>query len=288
MTDFSFIEYSYNPRITPTQKVYGGLAQVGFVHRSQHVRGLAGFWNQNRCIVLLRETEEDVPPHISGLGFIADETVIEELGGEYDNEIEVYVAVAPNGLRILMVPEHHARVTMDEQYAIIDRTRNYLGPLDCITGAVVGATSENSAVELSDYMSSLGFKVNKHHGQFITLVSTNRRFSLVIDTGADTPQVKALICDTPDVFDATAMFSLSQVKLKQFDVNASDLNFGKLNASIVGYNLLADGDPDKYTIENMAEGISPGLDLIFRQRKQFLHISDYTLHTYYANSHRVE
>lgn len=285
-TDFSFIEYSYNPSITPTQQVYGGLSQLGCVHRSQHLLGTSGFWNQNRCIILLREVDTDIVPQVTGIGFIATEAVIEELDAVYEDEADVFVAVAPGGLRILLVPDHHARVTMDERYIILDRTRNYLGPLDSIVGVVLGVPSSSTLILMCNYLSRMGFKQFKQQGAFTTLVSNNRRFSMVLELGTENDQVKAVICDTPDVFDATAMFSLSHVKLRQFDsANHNDLNFGKLNASIVGYNLLAEGNMDSYSIENLAESISPGLDLIFRQRKQFLHISEHTLQTYYATSH---
>lgn len=282
MTDFSFVEYSYNPSITPTQKVYSGLSQLGFVHRSQHLLGTAGFWNQNRCILLLREVDTDIAPQLTGLGFIADDALIERMDAVYDDEADVFVAVAPGGLRILLVSGHHARVTMDERYVILDRTRNYLGPLDSFSGIVYGSADPDATLRLTDYLNELGFKQTRQHGAFTTLVSHNRRFSFVLDHSASTHQVRAIVCDTPDVFDATAMFSLSAVKLKQFEVDDRALQFGKLNPSIVGYNLLTDGDQNSYSIENMAESVSPGLDLIFRQRKQFLHISEHTLHTYYA------
>ena len=51
---------------------------------------------------------------------------------------------------------------------------------------------------------------------------------------------------------------------------------------IKAYNCRAWGNEKSYTIENFIEGIAPNIDIIFRQRNQYLHIQETTLDSYYA------
>ena len=104
-----------------------------------------------------------------------------------------------------------------------------------------------------------------------------------MDTQTSDGNVPSIICDTDDVFTTTANYVSNGVELRKFD-NDRDLDFGDLNHKIRGYNCNAVGNENSYTIENLIPNAAPNLDIIFRQRKQYLNISESTLDTYYADN----
>ena len=62
-------------------------------------------------------------------------------------------------------------------------------------------------------------------------------------------------------------------------------NFGtKLNYKIRAYNCRAWGNEQSYTIENFIK-VTPNIDIIYRQRNQYLHIQESTIDSYYESEH---
>ena len=62
-------------------------------------------------------------------------------------------------------------------------------------------------------------------------------------------------------------------------VQPEQLDFGTLNHRIVGYNCVAQGHKDSYSIGKRAPGALPGVDLAFRTSKQFFSIPETLLET---------
>ena len=136
-------------------------------------------------------------------------------------------------------------------------------------------------VEVIEYFETIGFKLSKESDRYQSLVSLNRRFTVVLDRSKSDGKVASVIADTNDVFKTTACFTVTNVPLRKFDINKEELNFGKLNHKIIGYNCLAIGNEEKFTIENFVDSAFGITDLIFRMRKQVLHVTEQTLKVYY-------
>ena len=68
-------------------------------------------------------------------------------------------------------------------------------------------------------------------------------------------------------------------------MDKANLNFGtNLNYKITGYNCLAKGNKTSYTIENIVREPLPSFDLVYRTRRQYLHIEEEIVDTHYATA----
>ena len=277
MVDFSFLEYSFDPSVADREKIHSSLNRLGFVHRTQHRSDTVGFWVQNQCIILLREDANGSEPHISGLGFIAPPHIIENDDIYFDQQSNIYITEAPGGLRILFVPENYTESLMTYHYDMVDKKKYATSGLELFSGVILS----NAADEVREYFLNLGFKLNKTSDRYFSLVSNNRRFTLMLDRRNNSNEITTVICDTADVFRTTACFTVTGVPMREFVIDTGSLNFGSMNHKIVGYNCLAIGDEESYTIENFVDDAIGSSDLIFRMRKKFLHINENTLQIFY-------
>lgn len=278
MIDFSFLEYSFDPAVTNRETVHSKLNKMGFVQRSQHNSAPVGFWSQNHSIILLRECDNNKEPHISGIGFIVPlntlETISDVLSLENSNALSL---TFNDSLRILFVPEDYTELFLLNDYELIDKKRYATAGLENFTGIVINDSSER----IIEYFESIGFKLTKTSDRYLSMVSLNRKFTIMLDRQNSAGGIASVIADTDDVFKTTACFTVTNVPLRQFDIRAAELNFGKLNYKIIGYNCLAFGDEERFTIENFAESAFGKADLIFRMRKQVLNINEQSLKYYY-------
>ena len=280
--DFSFVEYSYNPA-TETSDIPSRLKQLGFAKRSVHRNGRVSVWNQERCIILLRETDRVSGAGLTGFGFLITDSSLPGYHATYDNDIDMWVANDQSGLsmRIILIPETEQTPDklINENYVIVDNTA-YTNPgLSHISGAVYNTVHPRTM----DFFQDAGFRFTKSGERYNTLVSKNNRFSLMMNKQRQDHQVSALILDTDDVFHATTVFTVAGVELKHYDIDASKLKLGSLNHRVAGYNCLAFGNAESYTIENLIPRALPGLDFIFRSRRQYLHILESTLDRHYED-----
>lgn len=278
MANFGFLEYSFNPDVSDKQQIYSMLNRLGFVHRSQHHSDLTGFWIQNSTIISLRETDSVTEAGISGIGLIVDREVIDSLDAEYDHANDMFFKHDGCGLRVLLITEMQLSTLLEKSYNVIDRN-DYVSPgLEYFSGMIYNCV--NSAA--IDFYQQLGFKFGKLGKNYNTMTSNENRFSLLLSKTENDGKVTTVICDTNDVFRTTSCYAVTGVPTRKFEIDRSTLNFGtKMNYKIVGYNCAAFGNTDSYTIENYIDNAAENLDLIFRMRKQHLHITEQTL-DYYA------
>lgn len=277
--DFGFLEYSFNPDVTPYELVFGKLGQLGFVNRSRHTSGYITVWTQNNAILLIRETYNIDQPSLTGLGFLASLHDIQQFGCNPDPETDLWVKMNDAGLRTLFIDTN--RFTLDASslmnYETVDNG-NYTNPgIKLITGVKYNSCNPR----MMDFYQSMGFKFTRSTDTYNTLVSANNRFTILCSKTQTDGKIKTVITDTDDVFKTTSSLTVAGVELKTFDVSSQELNFGNLNHKIVGYNCLAFGNKESYTIENFIPEAAPDLDVIFRTRKQYLHITGNTLDTHY-------
>ena len=154
--------------------------------------------------------------------------------------------------------------------------------LNYVSGIVYNSTD----ARMRDFYQELGFRFTKTGDNYYTFMSANNRFSIMMDLQNNDGKVPSIICDTDDVFKTTANYVANKVPLKKFKIEPAKLEFGEMNHKIVGYNCNGDGNENSYTIENLIPNAAPNLDIIFRQRKQYLNISETTLDTYYAKANQ--
>lgn len=281
--DFSFIEYSYNPDTSSTSSVQSHLRKLGFVMRSQHSNGKASVWNQNNAIILLRRSAEQAQPAISGIGFLAPQSLFLQLENiVFDHDLEMWVTQDQCGTRMIFVDESkNGMDTSTLQNYIVTDSKAYNNPgLNYFSGLIYNCVNPR----MMDLYQSIGFKFTKSGDNYNTLMSANNRFSILCNKNEHDNRIKTIILDTDDVFHATSAYTLLGVGLKKFDINQSELDFGSLNHKIMGYNCLAFGNKESYSIENFIPSAAPGVDAIFRTRKQYLHITENTLEQYYDHS----
>lgn len=283
MAGFIFLEYTFNPVTQDKEQVHTRLNQLGFIHRSQHKSDKVGFWIQNESIILLRENENHVSePFISGIGFtVSADFISEDNELEFDQDSNIYYKNLNGTLKLLLLPENYQEGVINNHYVLVD-TKKYSTPgLQYFTGVILGDASDEVIAELEAF----GFKKNKSSQKYITMISNNRRFSILLDKHVNNKKINAMICDTKDVFRTSACYTVTNVPMRKFNINPKTLDFGSLNHKIIGYNCLATGDQESYTIENFVEEAITGVDLIFRTRKQFLHINEQALQAFYDTEH---
>jgi len=277
--DFGFLEYSFNPDNTSYESVFGKLSQLGFVNRAKHRSGYVTVWTQNNSILMIRETFSIDQPELTGLGFLATPQEIQQLGCQHDPETDLWVKMNNAGLRSLFIDT--STFTLDASSLINYETVNnksYSNPgLKIITGIKYNCCDP----KMMNFYQSIGFKFTRSTEQYDTLVSSNNRFTILCSKTQDDKKIRTVIADTDDVFHTTGAMIVAGIDLKKFNTDDQELNFGSLNHKITGYNCLAFGNKESYTIENFIPDAAPGLDVIFRTRKQYLHITGNTLDTHY-------
>lgn len=272
MYDFSFIEYSFNP--ADYTDIHSSLRRMGFVHRTQHKNNRVGFWVQQSCIILLRESDNVVESGITGLGFITN-------GNDFipalvpDLDTDMLMCFAPDGMRLLFVPNDQMINMMTTNFETVDNSAHKPTGLNYISSIVL-----NLDPVAEEFYKSLGFTNSKSGGNYRSIASANKRLSLII-TDEFPRNKKSLYIDTDDLFHSIACFSIAGVKecsTKSIDTPAG---FGNLTHKIVGYKCFATGNSNSYSIEKFYPDALHNTDVILRMRKQYININETMLHTYY-------
>jgi hypothetical protein len=275
--DYSFLEYTYNPEQLPTNIIEQRLKKLGFTKRTRNTQGNVAIYTQNLCILLLK-TADIQDAGLSGIGFICDKDVINNVNAQLDpDDTGMYIVDNYAGLRTLLMPEQDFSDLRKSLQNIEKTTTSDEGGLTYVSGIIYN----NTNARMRDFYQAIGFKFTRTGDRYFTFMSPNNRFTILMDTQNDDGKIPTIICDTNDVFITTANYVSNGVVLKKFDI-PKQLEFGALNHKIKGYNCNASGNENSYTIENLIPNAAPNLDIIYRQRKQYLHISEKTLDTYYA------
>ena len=278
MSNFSFIEYSFDPYESNPEDIYSSLNRLGFVQRNIHTSNESSMWTQNQCIVLLRETSVVDSPRITGLGLVIDEAAA---NSEYyfEEECGMLVTHDPNGFRILAMPEKSLSKMITHGYKIVDRRHYETTGLEYFSGIVYNTTDS----KIINFYENLGFRYTKNSDRYDTLMSKNNRFTLLLNKTDNSNSVDILYADTNDVFKTTGHYTVAGFNSKEYNIDKDKLQFGsKLNHKIIGYNCFAKGNKESYTIENSVKEPLPSFDLVFRTRKQYLHIEEEIVETHYA------
>ena len=271
MSNFSFIEYTHNPYIADPEDLYTSLNKLGFVQRNSHVSGLYSMWTQNQSIILLRQSGEEKNFRVTGIGVILSDELLEKHGAVYDAECSMHVMRDPEGLRILAMPEKRLSKMIEHGYQIVDK-RSYDTPgIEHFSGLVYNTVHPRTM----DFYQEIGFRFTKSSDKYNTLMSENNRFTMLMSKIDSSGTVGTIYADTHDVFKTTRCYTVAGLDLKDYDLNKEKLNFGvDLNHKIIGYNCAAFGSSNSYTIENCVKQPIENIDIIFRTRKQYLHINE--------------
>tara|TARA_B110000444_G_scaffold260459_1_gene307511 strand:+ start:2917 stop:3771 length:855 start_codon:yes stop_codon:yes gene_type:complete len=280
--DYSFLEYTYNPEELPTATVEDRLTKLGFSKRTRNSEGSVVIWTQNLCILVLKVG--NVPKsEITGIGFLCDRDTITRTNAQPDpDDTGMFIVDNCAGLRTLLMPQEDFNdLRKSLQHIERNSTTGNEAGLSYVSGVIYNSTN----ARMRDFYQDIGFRFTKTGDRYYTFLSANNRFTILMDTQNDNGKIPTIVCDTDDVFVTTANYVSSGVDLRKFDI-PENLEFGQLNHKIKGYNCNASGNENSYTIENLIPDAAPNLDIIFRQRKQYLHISETTLDTYYAESEK--
>ncbi|MBM38680.1 MAG: hypothetical protein CMO97_06365 [Woeseia sp.] len=279
--NFSFLEYSYNPDLGSPAKLYQRLEELGWTLRSRHKHSGASIWNQNKSIILLRENIE-IPCKFkpTGIGFmIPSLTDITLKNTEFDADTGFYKHENKlHNFNIYLVSESIMNQKVEDNYKVInDRPSSNSAGLEVTTGLII---NNNDGI-IQSLFEQLGFDSEEKQGNYTRLTSAVSKFTIMIDS-SDNTGIRSFIIDTQDVFRSTALYSIKKVAL--LDVEQDNLDaFGKLAHKIKGYNVKAWGNEESYSLENVIPAVdSFPTDIIFRQRRQYLKINQYTLE-YYDN-----
>jgi hypothetical protein len=271
MSNFSFIEYSYNPYDADPEDIFVSLNKLGFVQRNAHISGYYSMWTQNQSIILLRQSEDVRSFCITGLGLILKEELLEKYDAEFDEECSMHIMHDPDGLRILAMPEKRLSKMIAHGYQVVDK-RLYESPGIEYFSGIVYNTSESTALE---FYQDLGFRFTKSSEKYNTLMSESNRFTLLLNKEDNSKTIDIVYTDTNDVFKTTRCYTVAGLDLKEYTIEKDKLKFGvSLNHKIIGYNCAAFGNEESYSIENCVKQPLPNLDFIFRTRKQYLHINE--------------
>ena len=275
MAEFSFIEITYDPFINDKESVYDSLKRIGFTHRSQHAMDFVGFWSLRKCIIMLREDNTNTTPAVTGLGFIGDVDDITNLKAVLDTSSDFFKVENTNGLDTYIIQENQIGRSLELCYTSIDALTPSHKHLQHISGIKI----VHNSPEMIEHYKTIGFTIENDTKKYTTLLSPSKRFSILC--AKHKSEKITIISDTEDVFQATAFFIANQFDLPEFDIEKESKFDAKLHWKIQTYNCKAWGNENSYTIENMLE--FNNMDLIFRQRKNYIKIKEDTVDSYYES-----
>jgi hypothetical protein len=280
MSNFSFIEYSFDPDKHDQEEIFSSLNRLGFVQRNIHTSTKSSMWTQHQCIILLREYASIIVPCITGLGVVVDETTLTD-SYHFDEDCGMLVAHDPNNFRILAMPELSLSKMIAHGYTVIDKKQYETTGLEYFSGIVYNTTDSN----VITFYENLGFKYTRNSDRYDTLMSRNNRFTLLLNKKNNSNSVNIVYADTSDVFKTTSCYTVAGFNSREYVIDKTNLNFGiNLNYKITGYNCIAKGNQESYTIENIVREPLPGFDLVYRTRKQYLHIEEEIVDTHNATA----
>lgn len=276
--EYAFLEYTFNPNRHDEEWIGESLCALGFRMRTSSESNNAQIWTQNNSILLVNRNPLAETDGISGIGFVTTLDQIKHLPVEYDMDMGMYIAENTTPFRSIFVDEYE----YDKIRSILSKHKVYDLPnhskpmLKYISGMVYNQTHRS----VMDHYQDLGFKFTKQGDTYNTLVSNNNRFSILADRIKLDNRVQAIVCETDDIFSSTASLVVNGLELKEYK-NATVNEFGTMNYKINSYNCIAFGNEESYTIENKVLQPIPGVDVIFRQRKQHIHILESTILRHY-------
>lgn len=274
--DFAFVHYSYDPdRVSPAY-IHDRMTQLGFLETARHVNGEYSFWNQKNAIIMISMNDE-YHTGISGLGFtmLVDSIDRHHLEFMFDPQTDTYFTTDPLDNIVTVMPDE-----LDgNMYNFEVNMESALDHPGCGINNITGVVYGSDVQTLWQYYQDLDFRVSKMNRR--SLVDAANRVEITCADPQD-GKIRALVCDTPNVFATTSKLVTRDIEFKQFDLSDIELDFQSLTHKIRGYNCMAVGNFNSYSVENFVPNALPGMDLIIRTRKKYNHISHDTLSRYYG------
>jgi len=278
MNNFSFFEYSFNPNTESEVEIKQRLHRLGFAHRSQHHRNNVSIWSQALCIILLRENI-NLTGHsrITGIGIVANhESIAKQHTAEPCLDTD-FMKIDLNPFRIYLIEESALDIIVEANYKTVDNMPSkYSHGFEYFSGVEI----DTDRPYIKDILLELGFTRDGTDSSD-RLISPNKRFTVIIrykeNSGAHT-----LVVDTHDVFKTTASLLLQDVDTMTF--NDEPEGFKELTHKIKGYDCVAFGKYNSHSIENYIPKDTFNANIIFRQRKQYVKLSETSLDFYEKRS----
>lgn len=225
------------------------------------------FWHLNECIILVKE--DDTFTGFCGLGLVCHQETISKLGSYYD-DISTWHICNINGLELYLNTETGIESSITNFYETIEPKKKITYGPQKFTGIVLN----NNALANFEVFESLGFKKtlgDKHN----KLLSSNN-FTIMLDK-TNAREKPTVVADTPDIFGNIATLTLAGVSMKTYNQNSFPSNLGTWSHKVKGYNCTADGNQESYTIEKLVLNTPSYMDIILRQRRRKVTISETTL-----------
>ena len=277
MADYTFLEYSYDPTVSETSEEFitERLTALGFYCQAVHDSGVNSLWTQRQVILSVRKTDCLIPG-ITGVGFnlTGEEIDNRPMDIFWNPETDMYEGTDSEGMRILAMPDELDLDEYNYSRATAQEEPKKTG-LEFVSGFVY-----NTTPDICDQWQELGFTY--HNSERNSMVSGNRRLSVLTRNSIHEQRVPTIVVDTHDVFDTTVNLLVSGVDTLKVPTE-SDLDFGEeLNYKIRAYNCTAIGNENSYSIEQFVPDALPGMDMIVRMRKRFMSLAEYPLEKFYA------
>lgn len=270
MSDLVFLEYSYNPAHDEPSKITNRLSSLGYILRSQHVSGLCEVWVQKHSIFLVRKNPtQSKPAGINGIGILTDEHPMDIADCcIYDDDTEFFVYESDDGFRIYFIEDRE----MTNLYVLVNDSLENKSGISSTSGAILHTVDKDLINNLRMFV-----KKEEQADEYIKFIFKNN-FTLFVKPYVDS-RIDKIITETNDVFFTTSYMIANNINLLQFDID-DHLDFGNLTHKIKGYNCKAFGNSSSYSIENFIPAKDFNVDIIFRQRKQYIKINQQTLDFY--------
>jgi len=272
MANAVFLELSYNTENIEAKVLYDHLAMLGFSPRSSHKISGATFWIQNRSILFVREDPTLAKGvEFTGLGLLIGEDELDLFPEAYhDDDTDFYLAHNDDRTFNLYLALNE---NMSSGYEISPPAKIKQRGLSSMSGIVLD-TSDKSLLELLERGADKIISADPY-----TKYIFSNKFTIFVEDNDDVGFTK-IILDTPDIFNLTSYLSLQpSIDILEFN-DLVEGDFGDLTHKIVGYDCKAIGTEKSHSIENYATSNVLGLDLIVRQRKQYIKIKEETLQYY--------
>ena len=263
MSTVNFLVY----KTTNLETTESELTKLGFIKVTKHHLHDVYFWHLNECIVMVK-----LDPGFTGfagLGLVAHQDSISKSGAEYD-EASTWHVVNINGLEIYLNTEVGIESSITSFYDMINTKRKLLYGPHKFTGLVLN----NNSLPTFEIFETLGFKFNPGDN-YNKLLSSNN-FTIMLDK-TNSRQQPTVMADTPDIFGNIATLSLADVPMKEYKQESYPLNLGSFSHRVKAYNCAAEGNQESHTIEKMVLNTPSHMDIIIKQRKHKVTISETTL-----------
>ena len=259
----NFLVYNY----TDKNKTYKEFTSLGFNQASIHKTSGATFWHNKNCIVLLYPADTD---GLGGVSFVTTPDIINSANAIYD-DITGWFCFG-NNFKIYLQTEAQIKTVIQNEYQA-SPINNIDTGIDKFGGVVLNL---NKLCDIN-LLNVLELKETSND-KYLKFVSDNN-FSIYFDKENST-DMPTVFVDCFDIFKNIALLSLdASVQMKTYPTTQED--FGRLTHKINGYNCIAEGNKDSYTIEKMILNVPSNVNFVLRQRSKKLHINETMLHRHY-------